>query len=83
MSLPFLSVLADLQSASSYYKDLQSDYCSLFIDGKANGFSGLQILIVYFGGLQITPKHRNSLNTETTEKECLCSGGFAICQFLL
>ena len=31
----FHSVLADLQSASSYYKDLQSDYCSLFVDGKA------------------------------------------------
>ena len=30
----------------------------MFIDGKANGFSGLQILIVYFGGLQITPKRK-------------------------
>ena len=60
-----VSVLADLQSASSYYKDLQSDYCSLFVDGKANGLSGLQILIVYFGGLQITPKRRDRRNKET------------------
>ena len=32
---PKFPVLADLQSASSYYKDLQSDYCSMFVDGKA------------------------------------------------
>ena len=29
------------------------------------GLSGLQILIVYFGGLQITPKRRDRRNKET------------------
>ena len=53
-------VPADLQSAGSYYKDLQSDWLLLvLLTTRRNGLSELQILIVYFGGLQITPKHRN------------------------
>ena len=38
--------------------------CFLFVDSKAC-LSGLQILIVYFGGLQITPKRRYRRNKET------------------
>ena len=35
------------------------------LTAKRNGLSGLQILIVYFGGLQITPKRRYRRNKET------------------